>query len=200
MAQPAATVADYIAQAPGEKRERLELVRAIILSAAPGAEELISWGMPTFRVDKNQLHVGCAKHHVGLYPGAAAVRHFAGQTAELGLACTKGSIHLPDSRPIPADFVADVASWCLSPIRVRELRAAPQVRERHQMPDWVRVALHEAGLADAFAARPPYQRNDYVGWIVRPKREATRQAHLAQMLDELRRGDVYMKMPWHPRR
>jgi uncharacterized protein YdhG (YjbR/CyaY superfamily) len=200
MAPTAQTVADYIAQAPGQKRERLELVRAIILSAAPGAEELISWGMPTFRVGKNQLHVGCAKHHVGLYPGAEAVRHFADQTAELGLACAKGSIHLPDSRPISSDFVADVASWCLSSNRVRELRAAPQARERHEMPDWVRVALNEAGLADAFAARPPYQRNDYVGWIVRPKREATRQAHLAQMLDELRRGDVYMKMPWHSRR
>lgn len=52
---------------------------------------------------------------------------------------------------------------------------------------------------DAYLARPPYQRNDYLGWIARPKRETTRQAHLDQMLDELARGDVYMKMPWHPR-
>ncbi|WP_418742771.1 YdeI/OmpD-associated family protein [Enorma massiliensis] len=44
--------------------------------------------------------------------------------------------------------------------------------------------------------RPPYQRNDYISWIERPKREATRQAHLAQMLDELRAGNRYKGMPW----
>lgn len=67
------------------------------------------------------------------------------------------------------------------------------------MPDYVQQELEEAGLMEAYLARPPYQRNDYLGWIARPKREATRQAHLDQMLDELARGDVYMKMPWHPR-
>ncbi|WP_423777434.1 YdeI/OmpD-associated family protein [Enorma massiliensis] len=44
--------------------------------------------------------------------------------------------------------------------------------------------------------RPPYQRNDYISWIERPKREATRQAHLARMLDELRAGNRYKGMPW----
>ena len=44
--------------------------------------------------------------------------------------------------------------------------------------------------------RPPYQRNDYISWIERPKREATRQAHLAQMLDELRAGNRYKGMSW----
>ncbi|MRX79314.1 hypothetical protein GJE22_01615 [Enorma sp. HF-1365] len=44
--------------------------------------------------------------------------------------------------------------------------------------------------------RPPYQRNDYISWIERPKRETTRQAHLAQMLDELRAGNRYKGMPW----
>lgn len=63
----------------------------------------------------------------------------------------------------------------------------------------VREALDAAGLMEAYLARPPYQRNDYLGWIARPKREATLQAHLDQMLDELARGDVYMKMPWHGR-
>ena len=64
------------------------------------------------------------------------------------------------------------------------------------MPAFVRTALEEQGLLDAFEARPPYQRNDYLGWIARGKREDTRQRRLAQMLDELRRGDVYMKMKW----
>ena len=69
-------------------------------------------------------------------------------------------------------------------------------RPRHPMPDFVREALEEHDLIAAYDARPPYQRNDYLGWISRAKREDTRQRRLAQMLDELRLGDVYMKMAW----
>jgi uncharacterized protein YdeI (YjbR/CyaY-like superfamily) len=68
------------------------------------------------------------------------------------------------------------------------------------MPDFIRIALEQTGLEDAYAARPPYQRNDYIGWITRAKREETRHKRLAQMLDELREGDVYMKMDWRPKR
>ncbi len=49
---------------------------------------------------------------------------------------------------------------------------------------------------DAYRSRPPYQQNDYIGWITRAKREATRQKRLNQMLDELERGGVYMRMKW----
>ena len=64
------------------------------------------------------------------------------------------------------------------------------------MPDDVLKALEQRGLYDAYTERPPYQQNDYVGWITRAKRPETRQKRLDQMLDELKRGDVYMKMAW----
>ena len=67
------------------------------------------------------------------------------------------------------------------------------------MPDSVRAALEDAGLMDEYLERPPYQRNDYLSWITRAKRQDTRDRRLAQMLDELGRGDAYMKMDWHPR-
>lgn len=61
------------------------------------------------------------------------------------------------------------------------------------MPDDIRSELVEAGLADAYAARPFYQRNDYLAWIGRAKRNETRQARITQMLAELRNGGLYMK-------
>jgi len=64
------------------------------------------------------------------------------------------------------------------------------------MPASVRRALSERGLLRAYRARPAYQQNDYLGWIARAKREVTQQKRLEQMLDELERGDVYMKMAW----
>ncbi len=72
-------------------------------------------------------------------------------------------------------------------------------RPRHPMPENVRLALENAGLIEAYRARPAYQQNDYLGWIGRARRPDTRQKRLDQMLDELRRGDVYMKMAWRPR-
>jgi hypothetical protein len=48
----------------------------------------------------------------------------------------------------------------------------------------------------AYRARPAYQQNDYVGWIARSKLPATRAKRLAQMLDELGKGGVYMHMTW----
>ena len=72
-------------------------------------------------------------------------------------------------------------------------------RPRYPMPDFVREALESRGLMETYYERPPYQRNDYIGWITRAKREETRQKRLNQMLDELKKGDVYMKMEWKPR-
>ncbi|WP_316355364.1 YdeI/OmpD-associated family protein [Devosia sp.] len=71
------------------------------------------------------------------------------------------------------------------------------LRKREVMPDFVRDALEERGLRARYDARPPYQRNDYLLWINKVKRDETRQKHLAQMLDELEAGNVYMGMRWN---
>lgn len=70
-------------------------------------------------------------------------------------------------------------------------------RPRYPMPDFFRKALMENNLMDAYRSRPPYQQNDYIGWIDRAKLEATKQKRLKQMLDELKKGNVYMKMKWN---
>ena len=67
-------------------------------------------------------------------------------------------------------------------------------RVRHEMPDDVYQALVDDGLLEMYKKRPAYQQNDYVGWISRAKKADTRQKLLDRILDELRRGGVYMKM------
>lgn len=73
-------------------------------------------------------------------------------------------------------------------------------RPIHPMPEFVLEALLARGLMDAYEARPPYQQNDYMGWITRAKREQTIQKRLNQMLDELEKGDKYMKMDYRPKK
>ena len=69
-------------------------------------------------------------------------------------------------------------------------------RAQNPMPDFVGAALKKEGLTGAYAARPPYQRKDYLGWIARAKRDATIAKRLQQMLDELAAGNAYMGMKW----
>ena len=69
-------------------------------------------------------------------------------------------------------------------------------RTRHKMPDYIRDALNQRKLMDAYRARPDYQQNDYISWIARAKREGTKQKRLTQMLDELEGDKLYMNMKW----
>ncbi len=73
-------------------------------------------------------------------------------------------------------------------------------RPRYPMPAYIRQALVQRRLMHAYRSRPPYQQNDYIGWITRAKRKETRDKRLAQMLDELDRGDKYMNMVYRPER
>ena len=72
-------------------------------------------------------------------------------------------------------------------------------RPRYDMPEYIRLALLEHNLMEAYCKRPPYQQNDYIGWITRAKLQATRDKRLAQMLVELENGNKYMKMDYRPK-
>jgi hypothetical protein len=104
------------------------------------------------------------------------------------------SLHrLPVVRRLPEALQSQ-----LSEDRMSDTDFSRLSRPVHPMPDFVSSALAEVGLLEAFTSRPPYQQNDYVGWILRAKRPETKEKRLRQMLDELRRGDVYMKMDYRP--
>ena len=74
--------------------------------------------------------------------------------------------------------------------------SARLTREIYPLPDFIEEALRARELVRVYKQRPAYQKNDYIGWITRAKREGTRRKRLAQMLEELERGDKYMKMDY----
>jgi uncharacterized protein YdeI (YjbR/CyaY-like superfamily) len=65
------------------------------------------------------------------------------------------------------------------------------------MPEDIKIILEKRGLMSDYLNRPSYQQNDYLGWIARAKLEKTRAKRINQMLGELEKGGVYMKMR-HP--
>ncbi len=69
-------------------------------------------------------------------------------------------------------------------------------RQRYPMPDFVLAALEGEGLTEKYYARPPYQQNDYIGWITRAKRQETIDKRLNQMLEELKYGGKHLGMDY----
>lgn len=67
---------EYISQFPEDVQAILGRIRKIVRSLAPEAKEAISYGIPTFKLNGNLVHFAAYEHHIGLYPGAAAVEHF----------------------------------------------------------------------------------------------------------------------------
>ena len=53
-------------------------------------------------------------------------------------------------------------------------------RQIHPMPEDVKTRLENENLMAAYLSRPPYQQNDYIGWIGRAKLAATREKRIAQ--------------------
>lgn len=80
--------------------------------------------------------------------------------------------------------------------RARKMRPLPEKRKRHAMPEFILRALEKHHVTEAYEERPPYQRNDYLGWIIHAKRPETKQKRLDQMIKELKGGRIYMDTIW----
>jgi uncharacterized protein YdhG (YjbR/CyaY superfamily) len=63
-----ATIDEYLSAVPAEKRAALERLRKTIRSAAPKAEECISYGLPAFRPGRMLVAFGAAARHWSFFP------------------------------------------------------------------------------------------------------------------------------------
>ena len=98
------TIDEYLAPLSGEKRAALEHLRRAIKSAAPKAEECISYRIPAFRLGGRFLVAfGAAASHCAFYPGALPVK---AHKDELEVYDTsKGTIRFQADSPLPATLV-----------------------------------------------------------------------------------------------
>jgi uncharacterized protein YdhG (YjbR/CyaY superfamily) len=104
MAAKPQTIDQYLAPLSGDKRATLEKLRRAIKSAAPKAEECISYQVPAFRLDgKVLVWFGAAKNHCSFYPGAFPIEAHKAELADYET--STGTIRFPVDKPLPSSLV-----------------------------------------------------------------------------------------------
>jgi uncharacterized protein YdhG (YjbR/CyaY superfamily) len=100
----AKTVEEYLAALPEDKRAALEKLRKTIRSAAPKAEECISYGIPALRLNKMLVGFGATATHCAFYPMSGSIVP-AFQEELKAYDTSKGTIRFQPETPLPAALV-----------------------------------------------------------------------------------------------
>lgn len=99
------TVDEYLAAAPEPQKKTLTDLRATLRRILPDAEEMLSYGMPAFKV-KGKAVAGYAwfKGHCSIFPHSGTVLPELAADLE-GYEWTKGTLKFPVDRPPPQELV-----------------------------------------------------------------------------------------------
>src|SRR5215471_11292073 len=118
------SVGEYIAAQPGPVKKVLRQVRSTIRKALPGAEEVISYNIPAYKLhDERVIYFAGWKQHFSLYPaGARLVAAFKKELAPYEL--RKGTIRFPLSEPVPTRLIMRIVKF-----RAKESKAKQSTDE-----------------------------------------------------------------------
>lgn len=95
---------EFIKQSPTEVQSVLRTIRDKIATAIPDADQVISYGIPTFQVNgKNVVHFGPALHHIGFYATPDGHAEFENELNMYKRG--KGSVQFPLNEPMPYDLI-----------------------------------------------------------------------------------------------
>jgi uncharacterized protein YdhG (YjbR/CyaY superfamily) len=109
---PPKTVDEYLAQVPPESRAALERIRRLIRTAAPKAEETITYGQPTFRQGKLRLNYAAYQDHCSLYGWVRVRDEFAEELKPFESG--RGTLAFTPDRPLPSTLVKNIVKSLLA--------------------------------------------------------------------------------------
>jgi uncharacterized protein YdhG (YjbR/CyaY superfamily) len=109
MAHEVDDIEDYIAHQPKNVRPMLERLRRAVRSAAPDAQEVISYGMPSFKYHGRLVYFAAFKNHIGFYPRASGIEAFKKELSRFE--GTHGSVKFPLDKPLPIALIKKIVRF-----------------------------------------------------------------------------------------
>jgi len=113
------TVDEYIASKPAAQ-EKLNQVRSAIRKAIPGAEETISYNIPTYKVNgRAALYFAGWSRFYSIYPASKTLLAALGEELA-GAGIVKSTIRFPLSSPVPVKVIGKIAKLRMKEVSERE--------------------------------------------------------------------------------
>ena len=116
-------VDEYIALYPAPIRAGLDLLRKTIKTAAPGAEEMISYQMPAYKLKGMLVFFSATQKHYGFYPTSSPMIAFREKLKPYET--SKGAIKFPLDKPLPVKLISEIVKW-----RVKDNLAKERVKSK----------------------------------------------------------------------
>ena len=106
-------ISEYIASQDFRQKEILIKIRKLIKKLLPNAEERMSYGVPSFKLNGKAILYAAFKHHVGIYPEPKIIEFFKDELEKYETA--KGTIKFSLDKPIPYDLIEKIVihKYCL---------------------------------------------------------------------------------------
>ncbi|OGU60682.1 MAG: hypothetical protein A2X64_08135 [Ignavibacteria bacterium GWF2_33_9] len=114
------TIDDYIASQPTEAQKVLHELRTLIKSAAPEAEELLNYKVPSFNLvpggkRDQQIMMAAYAKFVGFYPFPTTMKKFSDELKEFKQG--KGSVQFPYDKPLPKELIIRMVKFRLEELQ-----------------------------------------------------------------------------------
>jgi uncharacterized protein YdhG (YjbR/CyaY superfamily) len=124
------SVDEYIASQPEAVQTVLKRVRNVIRKALPGAEEVISYQIPAYKLQGDRvIYFAGWTHHYSLYPaGDHLVAAFKDDLAPYEV--SKGTIRFPLSDPVPVNLIERIVKFRAKEVVERKKAKAVAPKKR----------------------------------------------------------------------
>lgn len=103
------TIDEYIASFPEHTQKLLQQMRTIIKKAVPKTEEVISYGMPAYKLHSVLVYFAGNKNHIGFYPTPSGIREFKDQFGDYK--SSKGAVQFPLDKPLPVKLIKEITKF-----------------------------------------------------------------------------------------
>jgi len=111
-----ATIDKYVSRFLKDVQDILENIRQVIRKAVTQAEEAISYGIPTYKLNGNLVHFAPFKKYIGFYPTSSGNNRVRNILSSYNI--SRGTVRFPIDEPIPYDLIEMIVKFRVKEVSV----------------------------------------------------------------------------------